>query len=342
MIVVMRQGCTQEELQRVQDHIKSKGLRPQVSKGEERTVVAVLGQVFPELRDELEVLPGVREVVKISRPYKLSSREVHPDDTIIRVGNVTIGGGGEPIIMAGPCAVENEQQMLEAARAVKAGGAHILRGGAYKPRSSPYSFRGLGVQGLELLDIARQETGLPIITEVMPPSDVEVVARYADILQIGARNMQNYNLLDEVGKTRKPVMLKRGLSGTIEEWLLAAEYILSQGNSQVMLCERGIRTYETYTRNTLDISAVPIIHKLSHLPIIVDPSHGTGKWYLVHPMAMAAVAAGADGVMVEVHPHPDKALSDGAQALTPENFRVLVEHLQHLAQALPRKAAARA
>jgi len=243
------------------------------------------------------------------------------------------------VVMAGPCAVETEEQLLEAARAVKAAGANILRGGAFKPSTSPYSFRGLGQDGLKLLAQARQETGMPVITEVMTPQDVELVSRYADILQVGARNMQNFTLLDEVGKAQKPVMLKRGMSATIQEWLLSAEYILAQGNRQVMLCERGIRTFETYTRNTMDVSAIPIIKKLSHLPIIADPSHGTGKWHLVTPLSLAAVAAGADGLMIEVHPRPDQALKDGAQSLTFDNFQQLMAQVVPVAASVGRKMA---
>jgi 3-deoxy-7-phosphoheptulonate synthase len=298
----------------------------------------VVGQIFPELEDMLEMLPGVDEIIRVSKPYKLSSREFHPLDTVVKVGGITIGGE-EIVVMAGPCAVENEKQLLETARAVKEAGATILRGGAFKPSTSPYQFRGLGESGLKLLAQVRKEVGLPVITEVMSLSEVELVARYADILQIGARNMQNFNLLEEVGKTGKPVMLKRGLSATVQEWLLAAEYILAQGDEQLMLCERGIRTFETYTRNTMDISVIPIIEKVSHLPIIADPSHGTGKWYLVIPMALAAVAAGADGIIVEVHPNPDLALKDGAQSLTFANFRQLMSQLKFVAEAVGRHPA---
>jgi 3-deoxy-7-phosphoheptulonate synthase len=299
-------------------------------------VIGVVGQTYPELRDMLEFLPGVEEVIPISKPYQLSSREFQREDTVIKVGDVVIGGDALTII-AGPCAVETEKQVVETAKAVKAAGANILRGGAFKPSTSPYQFRGLGKEGLEILAKARAETGLPLITEVLTPHEVELVAKYADILQIGARNMQNFTLLDEVGKTKKPVMLKRGMSATIQEWLLSAEYILSQGNRQVMLCERGIRTFETYTRNTLDISAIPVVKKLSHLPVIADPSHGTGKWYLVGPLALASVAAGADGLMIEVHPNPDQALKDGAQSLTFDNFQQFMAQLAPLASAINRK-----
>jgi len=334
----MRVGSTEKEVARVVDRIEKAGLKAHLSKGAERTIVGVIGQIFAELRDMLEMLPGVEEVISVSKPYKLASREFHPLDTTIDISGTTIGGK-EIVVMAGPCAIESAEQLIETARAVKAAGATILRGGAYKPSTSPYHFRGLGKTGLELLAQARKETGLPVITEVMSPEEVELVAKYADILQIGARNMQNFNLLVEVGKVNKPVMLKRGLSATIQEWLLAAEYILAQGNNQLMLCERGIRTFETYTRNTFDLSAIPIIEKVSHLPIIADPSHGTGKWYLVTPMALAAVAAGADGIMVEVHPNPDSALKDGAQSLTFDNFRQLMTQLGKIAEAVGRPLA---
>jgi 3-deoxy-7-phosphoheptulonate synthase len=334
----MKVGSGDKEIAGVVKRIESAGLKAHVSQGAERTIIGVVGQIFPELEDMLEMLSGVDEVIRVSKPYKLSSREFHPLDTTVKVGGITIGGK-EIVIMAGPCAVESEQQLLETARAVKAAGATILRGGAFKPSTSPYHFRGLGEPGLELLAQVKKEVGLPVITEVMSSSEVELVARYADILQIGARNMQNFNLLEEVGKTGKPVMLKRGLSATVQEWLLAAEYVLAQGNEQLMLCERGIRTFETYTRNTMDISVIPIIEKVSHLPIIADPSHGTGKWYLVIPMALAAVAAGADGIMVEVHPNPDLALKDGAQSLTFANFHQLMSQLKSVAEAVGRRPA---
>ncbi|MFQ5825858.1 MAG: 3-deoxy-7-phosphoheptulonate synthase [Dehalococcoidia bacterium] len=340
MIVVMQPNCGEEDVQGVMARLQGLGLQGHLSHGVERTVIGVVGDVtsHAELDEMLTMMAGVDEVVRISRPYKLSSREFQPQDTVIKVGDVTIGGG-ELVIMAGPCAVESEGQLMETARGVRAMGAHILRGGAYKPSTSPYQFRGLGEDGLKILAQAREETGMPIITEVMSPADVELVARYADILQVGTRNMQNFILLDEVGRTRKPVMLKRGFAATIQEWLLSAEYILSQGNRQVLLCERGIRTFETYTRNTMDISAIPIIKKVSHLPIIGDPSHGTGKWYLVTPMAMAAVAAGADGLMIEVHPAPDHALKDGAQSLTLENFQHLMSQVVPVAQSVGRGVA---
>jgi len=338
MIVVMKVDSGEKEIDEILKRLAEQGLAGHLSRGIERTVIGVVGQTYPELRDMLELLPGVEEVIPITRPYKLSSREFQPQDTVIKVGEITIGGE-ELVVMAGPCAVESEEQVLETARTVKAAGAHILRGGAFKPSTSPYSFRGLGEEGLKILAQARKETGMPIITEVITPEDVELVARYADILQVGARNMQNFILLDEVGKVNKPIMLKRGMSATIQEWLLSAEYILSQGNRQVLLCERGIRTFETYTRNTMDISAIPVIEKVSHLPIIADPSHGTGKWYLVAPVALAAVAAGADGVMIEVHPSPDHALKDGAQSLTFDNFQRLMEQLVNVAASVGRRMA---
>jgi 3-deoxy-7-phosphoheptulonate synthase len=338
MIVVMKVGSSDKEIDGVVKRIESAGLKTHVSQGVERTIIGVVGQIFPELQDMLEMLHGVDEVIRVSKPYKLSSREFHPLDTTVKVGGVTIGGK-EIVVMAGPCAVESEQQLFETANAVKAAGANILRGGAFKPSTSPYQFRGLGEPGLELLARVKKDVGLPVITEVMSTGDVEMVARYADILQIGARNMQNFSLLEEVAKTGKPVMLKRGLSATVQEWLLAAEYILAQGNGQLILCERGIRTFETYTRNTMDISVIPIIEKVSHLPIIADPSHGTGKWYLVIPMALAAVSAGADGIMVEVHPHPDLALKDGAQSLTFANFQQLMSQIEYVAKAVGRHIA---
>jgi len=338
MIVVMKSICKKEEINAVVNRIEEYGLKVHISEGVEHTVVGILGQIPPELQDRMELLPGVEQVIPISKPYKLASREFHPQNTTVDINDITIGGD-EIVVMAGPCAVESEQQLLTTALAVKASGANILRGGAFKPSTSPYGFRGLGEQGLKLLAKVREETGMPVITEVMSPGDVELVAGYTDILQIGARNMQNFSLLDEVGKTQKPVMLKRGLSATIQEWLLAAEYILSQGNERVILCERGVRTFETYTRNTMDVSAIPAIKKVSHLPIIADPSHSTGKWYLVTPVSLAAIAAGADGLMIEVHPNPDLALKDGAQSLTFDNFGKLMSQLTAIAEATGRKLA---
>jgi len=338
MIVVMKVGASQDEISRVRKRIEGAGLKAHISQGIEHTVIGALGQVFPELRDSLELLPGVDQVIPVSKPYKLASREFHPKDTVFELNGVAIGGN-EIVVMAGPCAIESEDQLLATAQAVKAAGATVLRGGAFKPRTSPYQFRGLGESGLRMLAKVGEETQMPIITEVMSPNHVDLVAKYVDILQIGARNMQNFILLDEVGRIKKPVLLKRGLSSSIQEWLLAAEYILAQGNEQVILCERGIRTFETYTRNTMDLSAIPIIEKVSHLPIFADPSHATGKWYLVPPLALAAVAAGADGLIIEVHPNPDLALADGPQSLTFDNFRLLMSHLLPIAKAMNRKLA---
>jgi 3-deoxy-7-phosphoheptulonate synthase len=338
MIVVMKTGSNRKEIARVMKRIEAVGLIPHLSEGIEHTVIGVLGQVFPELRDSLELLPGVEQVIPVTKPYKLASREFHPLDTIVELDSVAVGES-EIVIMAGPCAVESEEQLFETAHAVKAAGATVLRGGAFKPRTSPYQFRGLGESGLRMLAQAGRETRMPTITEVMSPDYVDLVAQYADILQIGARNMQNFVLLDEVGKTKKPVLLKRGPACTIQEWLLAAEYILAQGNDQVILCERGIKTFEAYTRNTMDVSSIPIIEKVSHLPIIADPSHAAGKWYLVIPLALAAVAAGADGLLIEVHPNPDMALADGPQSLTFDNFRLLMSQLLPLATALNRALA---
>ncbi len=330
MIVVMATGTAQVDLDNIKQRIESRGMKAQINTGAERTVIGVMGSIPPDFKDEMELMNGVDEVMMISKPYKLASREFHPEDTIIKVGDAVIGGP-DPVIMAGPCSVEDEEQMVSTAKAVKAAGATILRGGAYKPRTSPYSFRGMGEDGLKLLQTAKEETGLPIITEVMATADVETVAKYADILQIGARNMQNYSLLDEVGLIGKPVMVKRGLSASYEEWLLAAEYVMAGGNEQVILCERGIRGFETFTRFTLDVAAVPVIKRLSHLPIVADPSHSTGKWYLVTPVALASVAAGAHGLLIEVHPNPDQAKCDGPQSLTFENFDMLMEQVNAIA-----------
>jgi len=339
MIVVMTVGSTEKEINGVLERLKELGFKGSLSRGVERTVVGVVGQTYPELADELAVLEGVADVVPVSRPYKLASREFKPEDTIIKVGNVAIGGANT-VVMAGQCSVDTEEQMMATARVVKEAGGHILRGGAFKPRTNPYAFRGLGEKGLQILAAAKAETGLPIISEVMDPRDVELVARYADILQIGSRSMQNFTLLDEVGRSGKPVMLKRGMWAPLQEWLLAAEYVLAEGNSQVMLCERGIRTFETSTRFTMDLSVIPAAKRLSHLPIIGDPSHATGHRYLVEPMAMASVAAGADGLIVELHPNPDRALSDGAQSLTFDGFRQMMERVRDVAGAVGRPLAA--
>jgi len=340
MIIVMKKNSGKKDITRIQDKLNQMGMEGHLSQGVERTVIGVVGIApgLSDMKDVLELMSGVDEVVPITKPYKLSSREFQTEGTHVNVGGVIIGGD-EVIVMAGPCAVETEEQTMATARAVKAAGANIFRGGAFKPSTSPYGFRGLGEEGLKLLAQVKKETGLPIITEVLAPRDVELVSKYTDILQVGTRNMQNFSLLDEVGKSNKPTMLKRGMSATIQEWLLAAEYIMSQGNRQIILCERGIRTFETYTRNTMDISAIPAIHRLSHLPIIADPSHGTGKWYLVAPLAMAAVAAGADGLMIEVHPTPDIALKDGAQSLTFDHFEQLMSQLNPVIISANRKMA---
>ena len=331
----MDANCTEIHVDAVRQHLVERGLRAHLSAGVERKVIGVIGQIYPELQNELGVMDGVSEIVTISKPYKLPGREFNPEDTVVSIGSGEVKiGGGEFAVLAGPCAVESEEQLLATARAVKAQGATVMRGGAYKPRTSPYSFRGMGEDGLKLLAAARDETGLPIITEVMSPRDVDLVSRYADVLQVGARNMQNYSLLDEVGMADKPVMVKRSFAGTYEDLLLAAEYVMAGGNKQVMLCERGIRTFETFTRNTFDINAIPSLHRLSHLPVVADPSHGTGKWYLVAPVAAAAVAAGADGLIIEVHPNPDEAKSDGAQSLTFENFERLMAQVKAIRETM--------
>jgi 3-deoxy-7-phosphoheptulonate synthase len=329
MFVVMARTATEAEILGVKSHILAEGMTPYDHEGSERTVIAVVGEVGPrkqEMMSRLAGLPGVEQVTPISRPFKLTSREFHPEDTVIRVLDAVIGDGSLTM-MAGPCSVESRDQLMETADAVADAGATILRGGAFKPRTSPYSFQGLGVEALRYLAEARDRTGLPVITEVMEPNQVDIIAEYADIVQIGTRNMQNYSLLNAVGRVARPVMLKRGYGATVEEWLMAAEYIVSSGNPNVILCERGIRTFETYTRNTLDLSAVPLLHHLTHLPVIVDPSHATGKRWLVKPLAIGGVAVGADGVMVEVHPSPDEALSDAEQQLTFDQFRDLMTEL---------------
>jgi 3-deoxy-7-phosphoheptulonate synthase len=339
MIVVMNPSATADDVDHVVEVLRLHTLKAQISQGEERTVIGVIGTGFPaDLLETLEVLPGVDRVTRITRPYKLASRDFRPANTVVNAGGMTVGGAGF-VVMAGPCSVESRQQLLATAHGVAASGASFLRGGAFKPRTSPYAFQGLGVEGLEVLEEGRRQTGLPIITEVMEPGQVERVAESADILQIGARNMQNFPLLKEVGRSLLPTMLKRGLSATIEEWLMAAEYIMHEGNSNVILCERGIRTFETATRNTLDLSAIPLIKRMSHLPIIADPSHGTGHRYLVQPMALAAVAAGADGLIIEVHPEPDTALSDGPQSLTLEGFASLMQSIERVLAAIDRPLA---
>lgn len=336
MIIVIKPETTQEEMNQIIEKIKQLGLSPHISKGVERTVIGAIGPEAPSYKEIFEAFPMVEKVIPILKEFKLVSREFKPDNTIVKVRDVEIGGD-EVVVMAGPCAVEKESLLMEAARAVKAGGAKILRGGAFKPRTSPYSFQGLGKGGLQLLAKAREETGLSIVTELMDARDIDVVATYSDIIQIGARNSQNFTLLKEVGMIDKPVLLKRGLSGTIKELLMSAEYIRSQGNTQIILCERGIRTYEDSTRNTFDLSAIPVIKSLSHLPIIADPSHALGKRDLVPPMALAAIAAGAHGLMIEVHPNPAEALCDGPQAMYPDKFIELMKVCKKVAEAVGKK-----
>jgi 3-deoxy-7-phosphoheptulonate synthase len=336
MMVIMRTGYTREEFDGVMHRLREVGLDGHPIEGAERTVIGVVGIVYPELADDLETMPGVDSTVRISSPYKLCSREFKPDDTIVKVRDVRIGEGTVTVI-GGPCAIESEEQLMATARAVKAAGGSMLRGGAFKPRTSPYSFRGLEEQGLKLLAQAREETGMPVVTEVMSEATVELVARYADMLQIGARNAQNFFLLEEVAKAGKPVLLKRGMSSSVMDWLLAAEYILAKGNRDVVLCERGIRTFETATRNTMDINAIPLVKDMSHLPVIADPSHGTGKAKLVGPVCRGMVAAGADGLILEVHPSPDHALSDGAQSLTFEAFGRVMQATGRIAAAIGKR-----
>jgi len=335
MIIIMKHGATTAQIANVTARIEQMGRQVHLSRGEERTIIGVIGNGRPIDHEQIARMSGVERVVPVLRPFKLASREFHPADSVFPINGVSIGGK-QIVVMAGPCAVESREQLMETAEAVKEAGAHVLRGGAFKPRTSPYSFQGLGEKGLHLLAEARRATGLPVVTEVMAPEQVPLVTTYADILQVGARSMQNYALLHAVGESQRPVLLKRGMMSTIEELLMSAEYILSHGNQRVILCERGIRTFETYTRNTLDISAVPLLKQLSHLPVVVDPSHGTGHWELVAPVARAAVAAGADGLIIEVHPRPDQALSDGAQSLKPSRFRELMESLRPIAKAVGR------
>lgn len=336
MIVVMSTGATAPQIERVKEKLTQMGFGIHYSKGVERTILGVIGEKQPGLMESIESMEGVEKVVPILQPFKLASLEFKKEPTLVDVSGVVFGGP-KLVVIAGPCAVENEEQMMATAQAVKKAGATILRGGAFKPRTSPYAFQGLEEEGLKILKKVSQAVGIPFVTEVVNPMDVDLVAKYADMLQIGARNMQNFTLLKEVGKTNKPVMLKRGLSATIEEWLMAAEYILSEGNFQVVLCERGIRTYETSTRNTLDLSAVPTIRRLSHLPIIVDPSHACGKRHLVAPLSRAAVAVGADGLIVEVHPDPENALSDGPQSLTFDGFDELIATIKPIIAAMGRQ-----
>jgi len=335
MIVVMKQGATRGEVVNVTARIEQLGCNAHISEGDERTIIGIIGNGRPLDRAQIERMSGVERTVPVLRPFKLASRDFHPQDTVVPINGVAVGGE-RLVVMAGPCAVEGREQLLEAAQVVKSAGAQMLRGGAFKPRTSPYSFQGLGEEGLRYLAAAREETGLPVVTEVMSPEQVPLVATFADILQIGARNMQNYALLHAVGEAHRPVLLKRGMMSTIEELLMSAEYILSHGNDRVILCERGIRTFEKYTRNTLDINAVPLLKQLSHLPVIVDPSHATGKWELVAAVSRAAVAAGADGLLIEVHPDPSSAVSDGAQSLKPDTFAELMAGIKSVAQAVGR------
>lgn len=330
MIIVMRTGASKDQIDTVIDKVHSFGLRTHPIFGVQKTVIGIIGDDKTRIVEKMQSMPGVEDIIPILQPYKFAGREAHPENTVIDLDGVSIGGN-QVVVIAGPCAVESEGQLLDIARAVKRGGARILRGGAYKPRTSPYSFQGLGEEALKFLAEAREETGLPIITEVTDPRNVELVSRYADILQVGARNMQNFVLLTEVGKSGHPVMMKRGPSATVKDLLLAAEYVIIEGNRDIILCERGITTFETYTRNTLDLSAVPVIKRLSHLPVIVDPAHATGRTHLVEPMALAAIAAGADGIMVEVHPDPDSALCDAAQALTLQQFDSMMEKIRAIA-----------
>ncbi|MEW6458488.1 MAG: 3-deoxy-7-phosphoheptulonate synthase [Bacillota bacterium] len=336
MVIVMHHKASEAEIEAVVKRIESAGYRAHLSRGVERTIIGAIGDETLLGDAGIELLPGVDKVIPIMAPYKLASRVMKAEGTVITVGDVTIGGDTIQV-MAGPCAVESKEQLFEVAEKVRAAGARILRGGAYKPRTSPYSFQGLAEKGLQLLAETRERYGLLIVTEVMDVRTLPLVAEYADIIQIGTRNMQNFYLLREVGRYSKPVLLKRGLSATIEEWLMAAEYILNEGNQNVILCERGIRSFETFTRNTLDLSAVPIVKHLSHLPVVVDPSHGIGKYRFVPPMALAAVAAGADGLLIEVHPNPAEALCDGAQSLTPKKFGKTMVQLAQIAQAVGRR-----
>jgi len=336
MIVVMRSGASQGSIQSVVERVTELGFRPHLSVGEERTIIGVIGDERALNENVFRAMDGVEKVVRILKPYKLASRDFHPRDTIVSINGISIGDK-RIVIIAGPCAVESREQIMETAQAVKEAGAHILRAGAFKPRTSPYSFQGMGQEGLELLAEARARTGLSVVTEVMAPELVPAVSACADILQIGTRNMQNFSLLHAVGESGKPALLKRGMMSTMEELLMSAEYILSHNNQRVILCERGIRTFETYTRNTLDISAVPVLKQLTHLPVLVDPSHAAGNWEWVTPLSLAAIAAGADGLLIEVHPHPDKALSDGDQSLRPERFAELVCKARAVALAVGRE-----
>ena len=331
MVVIMNADATQADIEGVIQAIEEKGLEAKVMEGAHQKIVGVIGDKTKLAATPLDAMHGVETTVAISKSYKLASREFHPASTVVDIRGIKIGDG-TPVVMAGPCAVESREQLLETAEIIKEGGAQFIRGGAYKPRTSPYAFQGLEEEGLKYLAEVREKTGLAVVTEVTVVEAVDTVAAYADLLQVGARNMQNFGLLRAVGRAGKPVMLKRGLAATIDEWLNAAEYIMNEGNPNVILCERGIRTYETYTRNTFDVSAIPAIKHLSHLPIIADPSHGTGKWRMIKPVSLASIAAGADGLIIEVHPNPARALSDGPQSLTPENYSNLMASVQKLSR----------
>lgn len=337
MIIVLKPGTSKKDIDHLVSKVKSMGLKPWISKGVERTIVGIIGEENILRAKPIEAFPGVEEVLPILKPYKLASRDFRKENSIVTVGGSVRIGGKELVLMAGPCSVENEKLLIDIARKVKKAGAQMLRGGAFKPRTSPYAFQGLGVKGLKYLAKAREETGLKVVTELMDIRDLDLVIKYADMIQIGARNMQNFNLLKEVGKTKKPVLLKRGMSNTVKEFLMSAEYVLSGGNFNVVLCERGIRTFEDSTRFTFDVNVIPVAKSLTHLPIIADPSHATGKWNLVAPCAKAAVAAGADGLIVEVHTNPEDALSDGEQSLLPENFDKLVKECREVARAVGRE-----
>jgi 3-deoxy-7-phosphoheptulonate synthase len=335
MMIIMSTEATTDQVASVVERVEAEGLHAHLVHGEERTVIGVVGDIRFVNREQFLLLQGVHGIVPISRPYKLTSREFIPHDSVFPIDGISIGGR-DLVIIAGPCSVEDRNQLLETAHAVREAGARALRGGAFKPRTSPYAFQGMGEEGLELLAEAREATGLPVVTEVMSAEMVPLVARYADVLQLGARNMQNFPLLHAAGESQHPVLLKRGQSATIEEFLMAAEYILSHGNRRVILCERGIRTFETATRNTTDINAIPVLKNLTHLPVILDPSHSTGNWQYVGAIARAAIAAGADGLIIEVHPNPEKALSDGGQSLKPERFAELIRQIRVIAEAVGR------
>lgn len=340
MIIVLKKDISQKDFKEITETIEELGYHAHIIHGEERTVIGAVGSGRGKDKlQAMENLPGVESVFPILKPYKLASLEVKAEKSIIAVNGKVKIGGSEIVVMAGPCSVESEQQLIETAKAVKKAGATMLRGGAFKPRTSPYSFQGMEEEGLILLKKAKEETGLPIVTEILKPADLDLICKYTDVLQVGARNIQNFALLKEVGKTDKPVLLKRGMMTTIEEFLMSAEYIISSGNPNVILCERGIRTFETATRNTLDLSCIPVLRQMTHLPVIIDPSHATGHWKYIEPMSNAAVAAGADGLMIEVHPHPDQAESDGLQSLKPEKFERLMTNLKRFAGAAGRTLA---